>query len=86
MIGDLQFITLISEIENEEQGRLHNRLRNNWLVITQPLIEIDEEPHLISSESENSDSDSSNNDSDQGWAPPAVILRLSDLHRDSHNV
>ena len=91
MIGDLQFITLISEIENEEQGRLHNRLRNNWLVITQPLIEIDEEPHLISSdsgisESESSDGESSNNDSDQGWAPPAIILQLSNLHRDFNNV
>ena len=86
MIGDIQFITLISEIESEEQGRLYNRLRNNWLVITQPLIDIVEEPHLISSDSESSDGESSNNDSDQGWAPPAVILRLSDLHRDFHNV
>ena len=91
MVGDLQFITLLTEVESEERRQLHYRLRNNWLVITGPLIESNEASHLISSdnetsESETSDSESTNTDSDQGWAPPAVIRRLSDLHQNFNNV
>ena len=49
-----------------------------FLVITKPLIIIDEGPHLISSESQSSEGDSFDNDTDQGWAPPSLILRWSE--------
>ena len=90
LIGDNRFITLITEVEREEQHQLHIRLRNNFLVITGPLISLNEDALMVSSESENSDSedsdnDSSDEDSNQGWAPPSLIVRFNDYHHQFNN-
>ena len=90
LIGDENFITLITEVEREEQRQLHLRLRNNFLVITGPLINLNEDALMVSSESDNSDSedsdnDSSDEDSNQGWAPPSIIIRFNDYHRQYNN-
>ena len=45
LIGDNNFTTLITKVEREEQNQLHHRLRNNYLVITQPLINLNEESY-----------------------------------------